>query len=58
MKVVVGHNSSIVRWVARLVGGAPRRARESAGALQSLDADQLRQVSGGNGTTQAPNKGW
>jgi hypothetical protein len=58
MKVVVGQ-SSIVRLVAKLLGGSPRQARKEVGPVHSLDTDQLRQVSGGNGaSTQAPNKGW
>lgn len=55
----VGQNS-IVRWVAKLVAKEPAKvsANQPTG-LRTLDADQLRQVSGGTGTTpSSPNKGW
>jgi hypothetical protein len=51
---------SIVRWVAKLVAKEPSGAQRKAGdGLRVLSADQLRQVSGGTGTsTGSPNKGW
>jgi hypothetical protein len=51
---------SIIRWVAKLVAKEPRGAEHKAGSeLRTLSADQLRQVSGGTGTsTGLPNKGW
>jgi hypothetical protein len=51
---------SIVRWVAKLVAKEPSGAQRKAGdELRVLSADQLRQVSGGTGTsTGSPNKGW
>ena len=53
----VGQN--IVRWVAKLVAKEPQRSTGKAQSLRALDADQLRQVSGGTGTsTSLPNKGW
>lgn len=55
----VGQNS-IVRWVAKLVAKEPAKAAANQPtSLRTLDADQLRQVSGGTGgSTQLPNKGW
>lgn len=51
---------SIIRWVAKLVAKEPSGAQRKAGSeLRTLSADQLRQVSGGTGTsTGSPNKGW
>lgn len=51
---------SIIRWVAKLVAKEPSSAERKAGTeLRVLSADQLRQVSGGTGTsTGSPNKGW
>jgi len=50
----------IIRWVAKLVAKEPRSAERKAGSeLQTLNADQLRQVGGGTGTsTGTPTKGW
>lgn len=54
----VGQNS-IIRWVAKLVAKEPSAARKPSAELRTLDADQLRQVSGGTGgSTTSPNKGW
>ena len=55
----VGQNS-IIRWVAKLVAKEPGHAERKAGAeLQTLNADQLRQVSGGTGSSSGtPTKGW
>lgn len=55
----VGQNN-LVRWVAKLVAKEPSSAKRNTGTeLQALSADQLRQVSGGTGTsTSLPNKGW
>jgi hypothetical protein len=51
--------NSIVRWVARIIAkGAHAPARQPE-QIRTLDDVQLRQVSGGAGsTTQSPNKGW
>jgi len=52
---------SIVRWVAKLVAKDPSRAKQKAGLEpRVLSTDELRQVSGGTGTTgtDSPNKGW
>ena len=51
---------SIIRWVAKLVAKEPSGAERKPGSdLRTLTADQLRQVSGGTGTTTGlPNKGW
>jgi hypothetical protein len=51
---------SIVRWVAKLVGKEARSAERKAGnELPVLSTDQLRQVSGGTGTSQGtPTKTW
>lgn len=51
---------SIVRWVAKLlVKESGRAQRKSSGELQTLSADQLRQVSGGVGESNGtPTKGW
>lgn len=51
---------SIIRWVAKLVAKEPGSAERKAGTeLRVLSADQLRQVSGGTGTsTGTPTKGW
>jgi hypothetical protein len=51
---------SIIRWVAKLVAKEPGGAqRKSGDELRVLSADQLRQVSGGTGTsTGTPTKGW
>jgi hypothetical protein len=50
---------TIVRWIAK------RAAKRSEGAaavqpsqLRELDADQQRQVGGGNGSSQLPKLGW
>ena len=55
----VGQNN-LIRWVAKLVAKEPSGAKRKAGSeLQTLSADQLRQVSGGTGSsTDSPNKGW
>lgn len=54
----VGQNS-IIRWVAKLVAKEPQRSTANPQSLRTLDADQLRQVSGGTGTsTSTPTKGW
>jgi hypothetical protein len=53
--------STIVRWVSKLVSKEPaRRGKQGRTAgLRVLDADQLRQVSGGDGgPSLLPNKGW
>jgi hypothetical protein len=51
---------SIIRWVAKLVAKEPSGAQRKAGnELRVLSTDQLRQVSGGTGTsTGTPTKGW
>jgi hypothetical protein len=52
---------AIVRWMSRLVTkGATRSARKvSAAGLRELDAEQLREVSGGaDNSTQLPRTGW
>ena len=51
---------SIIRWVAKLVAKEPSGAERKTGTeLRTLSADQLRQVSGGTGTSSGlPNKGW
>ena len=52
---------SIIRWVAKLVAKEPSSVaeRKAGGELRVLSADQLRQVSGGTGsTTDTPTKGW
>jgi hypothetical protein len=48
---------TIVRWIAK------RAAKRSEGAaqppqLRELDAEQQRQVAGGNGSSQLPKLGW
>lgn len=51
--------SQIVRWVSKLVAKpakAPKQSRLSG--LRELDLQQLNQVSGGNGGTATPTKGW
>jgi hypothetical protein len=51
---------SIIRWVAKLVAKEPSGAERKAGnELPVLNTDQLRQVSGGTGTSQGtPTKTW
>jgi hypothetical protein len=55
----VGQNT-IVRWVTKLIAKGPGRASDKpVNSLRVLDAEQLRQVGGGSGTsTQLPHKGW
>ena len=55
----VGQNN-LIRWVAKLVAKEPSSAKRKAGSeLQTLSADQLRQVSGGTGgSADTPTKGW
>jgi hypothetical protein len=58
MKVGQTH---IGRWVCKLVTKSTVRteAKQSAKSLHVLDAEQLRQVSGGSGgSTQGPRTGW
>ncbi len=56
----VGQNSSIVRWVAKLVAKERQaKASQAAARVQTLDIEQLRHVSGGtSNATDGPNKGW
>jgi hypothetical protein len=52
---------AIVRWMSKLVAkGASRPVRKGCPAgLRELDAEQLREVSGGVGdSTQLPRTGW
>ena len=51
---------SLARWISKLVAQtAGRSARKSMSAgLRELDAEQLRQVSGGAVGTQLPKTGW
>jgi hypothetical protein len=50
---------TIVRWISKLAAkDAGRSARgQSDSKLQALDSEQLRQVSGGAGSTQLPRVG-
>ena len=52
--------STILRWVAKLAAPQRGQARGTrAESLRTLDAEQLRQVSGGTGgNAQGPNNGW
>jgi hypothetical protein len=59
MKVV--GQSNIVRWVVKLVAKRPSTDSRTAARreIRTLDAEQLRHVGGGTGsTTDGPNKGW
>jgi hypothetical protein len=52
---------SIGRWVCKLVTKTTVRtdAKQFAASLRVLDAEQLRQVSGGTGgASQGPKTGW
>jgi hypothetical protein len=54
----VGQNS-IVRWVAKIVAKGAKAPARQVRQVRTLDADQLRQISGGDGgSTQLPYKGW
>jgi hypothetical protein len=49
------------RWVSKLVtkGTIRTEAKQSAMSLRVLDAEQLRQVTGGSGgASQGPKTGW
>ena len=51
--------SSIVRWVYKLVGTKTRSAeRHARSTIRTLDEAQLRKVSGGTASTELPHKGW
>jgi hypothetical protein len=55
MKVV--QNS--IRWVAKLIAKDAKAPASKAHQIRTLDAQQLRQVSGGTGSsTNGPNRGW
>jgi hypothetical protein len=55
MKVV--QNS--IRWVAKFIAKDAKAPARKAPQFRTLDAQQLRQVSGGVGSsTDGPNKGW
>ena len=55
MKVV--QNS--IRWVAKFIAKDAKALATKAPQIRTLDAQQLRQVSGGTGSsTDGPNKGW
>jgi hypothetical protein len=51
---------SLARWMSKLVAqGAGRSTRKPmAAGLRELDAEQLRQVSGGLSEAQLPKTGW
>lgn len=48
--------SSIIRWVAKLVTKGTQASAQKKQQIRTLDVEQLREVSGG--TSQGPNKGW
>lgn len=51
--------SQVVRWVSKLVSRPGRTATEAKrGELRELSTVQLRQVSGGDGSTAMPTKTW
>jgi hypothetical protein len=58
-RMKVGQNSTIVRWVAKLIVKQGRTgARKASPQIQALDSEQLRQVAGGTTSTNTPYKGW
>ena len=55
MKIV--QNS--IRWVAQFLAKDAKAPASKASQIRTLDAHQLRQVSGGTGSsTNGPNRGW
>jgi hypothetical protein len=51
-------NSKVVRWVAKLIGGASKKQERAARPIE-LSKQQLHQVSGGSGESAGtPYKGW
>jgi hypothetical protein len=55
----IGQNN-VVRWVSKLVAKeSPARVeKRRAAGLRTLDAEQLRHVAGGDGSSLLPTKGW
>jgi hypothetical protein len=52
---------TIVRWMSKLVakGTGQSHRKQTATGLRELNAEQLRQVSGGDGgSSQLPKTGW
>jgi hypothetical protein len=52
---------TIVRWMSKLVGSSASRSSRTTSSISAreLSSEQLRQVSGGNGSsTQSPRGGW
>jgi hypothetical protein len=50
--------SSIVRWVAKLVAKDAQAPAKQTPQIRTLGVEQLRQVAGGDGSTSLPHKGW
>jgi hypothetical protein len=51
---------TIVRWISKRVGKRSESAARGTtpASLRELDSEQLRHVSGGNGSAQLPKTGW
>lgn len=51
---------AIVRWISKQVArrSEPSARKSSLAGMRELDAEQLRHVSGGSGSSQLPKTNW